>query len=1136
MGWQRTFAQSMLAPVMELADMSNAYLALRGVWTASLDANCATNFVFMDRMMIVTYYSRSGASCSNQGIAFLRYTLTGSWPGTVQLQGTFAYATNSTMFVGTQAVAGAALFANATLSSDTNTLTLMTNPSNVGSSSGLSKNMAFTRTSQTSSNMYAPSSSVGWVKDCRMVITQVADILIQTVDRCTKAQGAGIYYAQLMYQPAFTQYLNGGGYQGTTTFPRINAVPTNSLSQAFQWMVASSGTLSMQSKGSPNGLRGALAETNSVYAFLGAHMLKVASSGLNISVVNDVTNFVFPMPFTADTVWPVLNMSRGAQLKPTCNNVVLSLGPLTTGGNASYLTSAQVAASSIVLAPSGPIDGSFSTSTSGSPDTYGSNAAVVNAACPFALLAPVAPYSGSQSSFTYAPSSTYTSSACGAITTTATNSAAQCFSNSLSSQFASTLGFLRSGNTFATEEMSASANYGGEPVWLRWTWTVGAAPAGSEWLPASTTETAMPSSSQSVQSMAPRLTLAPYTLPNNTQPQQLPQIRPSVTIHKLVNVSWSNTAITQVTKTLNVMLSNVLYSNDLNQTSRACLTPDLEGTYTVNVQVTDGCMMKTAPLQFRAGCAAFQGKASINGAAKDPQSSTTVAMDKTYTTRVQLSAMGISSANGMVQVHWSVMQRTIEGTNIPFPVSNAGGMEASFVPNLATSYNVSLTVSDGCQSATWLYFVSMNCPQISPPQLTKVLYSVDDGAFASVQILRNVTSDCLPMNPAVVTYQGRVCNNPANVALPPPVAPSTQNCSTTMSYSWRLVNKPCTSARQIGVIGQSLATNFEPDVAGAYTLELLQTNGCSNTRTNVTLTARCREQLSASIPDYTVLTPCVGGAGFDTVKLQAQVSRSAKTFVPSVSCPVVRAPDAPPINQTCKGWRVEVNGPCCGSTCNCGEYCKLACSQACPGGYPSNIPTTTAGPTTAAPSTSSPGSTNSSSPGSTNSSSASSSAFFMAPVVPLGEWLPASLSRPRSSVEERINAWEPVMGVTDNNERISVDSDGVVVVNSERAYRIRHEADGRSVRVHTLQGGHGASRDGMSLRDNSTPAPAPAANMDAKKPNTAFEAVIAVVVVLIVLNLVLMWFIRRRVKQADQGGHGFDVMAADVELTAHSAR
>ncbi len=248
-------------------------------------------------------------------------------------------------------------------------------------------------------------------------------------------------------------------------------------------------------------------------------------------------------------------------------------------------------------------------------------------------------------------------------------------------------------------------------------------------------------------------------------------------------------------------------------------TPDLAGTYAVQLVVTDQTGLSSAPATATMVVSACGGAAPvITSLSLEPGALVLGAP-------VSVSASASDADNGAgcnlsqgLSYAWSLASRPATSSAVILDPSAA---VATFVPDVAGSYQVALVVTDstGLRSAPrFLTVVPGACtdgPQIADsgaqPLAPADLFSADEpGAPAGVFYQGNVVTLHLPA--ATTGHGGLVAGS----------------CSPTVSYEWSMIGRPAGSA---ALLSSPVAAtpSFVADVAGGtYTFALVVRDGIGN--------------------------------------------------------------------------------------------------------------------------------------------------------------------------------------------------------------------------------------------------------------------------------------------------------------------
>jgi VCBS repeat-containing protein len=251
--------------------------------------------------------------------------------------------------------------------------------------------------------------------------------------------------------------------------------------------------------------------------------------------------------------------------------------------------------------------------------------------------------------------------------------------------------------------------------------------------------------------------------------------------HDLLTYAWQCVAVPPTSAVTTASLMNA-------QTPAPRFTPDVDGTYILELTVSDGTLSSMDQVQVTA-----MGLPNVhpNANAGQPQTAQ-------VGTVVRLDGTGSQDPDNGPQpltYQWSFLAVPPESTLTATDLQEATTPRANFTPDTVGVYRVGLQVSDGRDaSQTEVWITAMPPPNVAP--------NADAGPPMVVQL------------GAIVTLNGSASHDPDNGPQP-------------LTYQWTLVFKPTPS----GLTNASLqdattaTPSFTPDVAGIYVLQLEVSDG-----------------------------------------------------------------------------------------------------------------------------------------------------------------------------------------------------------------------------------------------------------------------------------------------------------------------
>jgi plastocyanin domain-containing protein len=234
------------------------------------------------------------------------------------------------------------------------------------------------------------------------------------------------------------------------------------------------------------------------------------------------------------------------------------------------------------------------------------------------------------------------------------------------------------------------------------------------------------------------------------------------------------------------------------------ITPDVEGAYEVELSVDDGMDTDTTSVIFYA-----TGSPSGNTAPTvQPLSDSTVVLPSGGSDTVSLSASASDPDMGQtLSYQWSITAKPSGLSSSDQPsLSNATSANATLTVNATGDYIVTVSVSDGVETALASKRVEVNANQPPSP-------SISVSPSSSVATGTQVTVDG---------------------------SGSTDPEGGTITYTWSLTSTPSGSSATLSSTS-SAQSNFTPDVAGSYTVELTASDP-NNATASTTVTIQANNQ------------------------------------------------------------------------------------------------------------------------------------------------------------------------------------------------------------------------------------------------------------------------------------------------------
>jgi hypothetical protein len=281
-----------------------------------------------------------------------------------------------------------------------------------------------------------------------------------------------------------------------------------------------------------------------------------------------------------------------------------------------------------------------------------------------------------------------------------------------------------------------------------------------------------------------------------------------------------NTTVTrrswEIQQRKSTVTGRTLLASQHYEGSVTCFKPDKAGTYSITLQVSDGCSSSTAAASVKASCSP---PASINfnanGGVQDQTSiSASIWGSQAYSssgserggsayTRVILNAQVLASATETYTYQWVLINMPASSklvNNSFVSVNNNQGIPASFVPDFEGTYVFQLTAYDGCNPPVSRQLtVSTACTsnlallplQVVPRYLDLVGSSLPTGTKFTLSA--GVAGKCTYRS-MKWSFASRSCATyyiPSSRP-PPAPAPVNSNCSKIFKCKWGVEDEPCT--------------------------------------------------------------------------------------------------------------------------------------------------------------------------------------------------------------------------------------------------------------------------------------------------------------------------------------------------------
>jgi hypothetical protein len=253
--------------------------------------------------------------------------------------------------------------------------------------------------------------------------------------------------------------------------------------------------------------------------------------------------------------------------------------------------------------------------------------------------------------------------------------------------------------------------------------------------------------------------------------------------HDLLTYAWQFIAVPPTSAVTTASLVNA-------QTAAPHFIPDVDGTYILELTVSDGTLSSTDQVQVTAGLPNVRPNANA-GQPQTAQVGTAVLLDGTGSNDPDNGPQPLIFLWSFIVVPpgSALSSADIQGVTTPL---------AHFTPDAPGVYRVGLQVSDGHDASQ----VEVQVTTTAPPNVAPNAQAGQNGPPIVVQLGNPVTLD------------GTTSNDPDNGPQP-------------LTYQWTLVSTPATSGlTNTSIQGATTATpSFTPDVAGIYVLRLDVSDG-----------------------------------------------------------------------------------------------------------------------------------------------------------------------------------------------------------------------------------------------------------------------------------------------------------------------
>lgn len=420
------------------------------------------------------------------------------------------------------------------------------------------------------------------------------------------------------------------------------------------------------------------------------------------------------------------------------------------------------------------------------------------------------------------------------------------------------------------------------------------------------------------------------------------QVVNDTAIFKRIVVKYTQTVTTTVT-TMSTTLFNHHYNKPLT-----CFRPDKPGAYVIELAVTDGCTSTTSLATITAACPPpVRVNMNLGG------SSSSVTFDGKQFKRVLVDARTIRPNSDKDTLTYSFVLSA--PTNSRTVLTNPHGNQASFVPDMAGPYTVTLFVEDGCNPAqNASVSVDITCGPQAQRLSADVQVSVGTpGTYGAVTSLPEISyttngfdrhfkltgkssNNCLVKSRRWYLSR-RECTSESS-ALAPTIAVTPGACPDPFICTWHVTKFPCNKQQMVldqrwkapfielkdnvgtkecaeegcemtliqGTAPVKCDAHFECRSPGTYTLELTVTDGCQISKKQTSVICRCAVRATITLSDQIVVRSC------DTTGAAQQFLFAERTIVPAIdtstlprldSCPAGGAaaptPAAAPAERCC---------------------------------------------------------------------------------------------------------------------------------------------------------------------------------------------------------------------------------------------
>ena len=302
----------------------------------------------------------------------------------------------------------------------------------------------------------------------------------------------------------------------------------------------------------------------------------------------------------------------------------------------------------------------------------------------------------------------------------------------------------------------------------------------------------------------------------------------------------------------------------LNDASGAApsFTADVAGTWTVQLQVTDAAGNQSPAVTQDIGVTSCTSPLVVNSIAVAVAGALPTGAPVPLTATVtDPNLKAVTAACPLVNANlvydW---QLAAQPSGSHATLNNAGASNPSFVPDVAGTYTVQLSVTDAAGNASAAK--QQNVVVATCNQPLGVVISANGSAAAASNV---VAGSAVSLSAAVADANDPATNTSCSAAVKP------------YSYSWRLLAQPTGSAAALNAPA-SATPSFTPDVAGGgqyqVVLDVTDAAGNRGTSQTVTLTAPTASSCNQALGVAGTLTPSSGLKTRTAVTLGATVTNN----------------------------------------------------------------------------------------------------------------------------------------------------------------------------------------------------------------------------------------------------------------------